>query len=513
MRKLIYISLIALAGCETVLTPQQPITGGSPMSDYFWHDTTYRYQVMEGSQVLGTQTLQVEAGGTFIADQNNGSNPTLLIASTTNDKYALSGFSPSDVFGVDPSFQVVTDTTIAAPQNETIRSIATATLGFGQPTLLYALSDSVLYELDPAAFKLQRIGAFPAYFTLAEDAQDINLFAYKLGSDSLMWTSDKVLWTLAKVPSGITAFASSNYFFDVCWFACGTDVYRISHGSDPLKVASLPSKIVAITPETNGSVAIGLDNGAIYDMGRTGAPHLRQTLPYPLLGIALVSSGLSDPIFASTANGLYTVASIGTPKLVDQGAVSAIFSTGNSVFAGMTTDSVFHYNPTGSRYNGYENPNGGTIKQFAHPISGIPSPSYGIYALSGTSIFRRDSDAAGSRWVMANQMISSQPAFHPGSLTLLDSNSSWNAGFIERIGGGLLRGYSYEATSSGPQASVTINGVTYSNVIIVNFTSKANGLVDTAGVPQYNIYFQKGVGPAVIERIENGKSVMTALPK
>ena len=143
MRKLIYISLIVLAGCETSLTPQTLTGNGNALNlaDYFWHDSTYHYHDSTGSQ-----TLQVQAGG-IINDQYGGGNSILTFA-VSNGAYALSGFSPSDIFGFDPWLRIVGDTTPPGPQTETIRSIATATLGFSPQAKLYAASDSVLYSVS-----------------------------------------------------------------------------------------------------------------------------------------------------------------------------------------------------------------------------------------------------------------------------------------------------------------------------------------------------------------------------
>jgi hypothetical protein len=507
MRKLIYISLIALAGCETVLTPQQP-TGpsGTDLANYFWHDSTYHYQ-----SSIGTQTILAQ--GSAITDNNQNGAKTIFSVTVANGAYAMSGFSPSDIFGFDSSLHVVADTTFS-PNSwvEAIRSIATASLGgLSQPPKLYAASDSVLYAVDPTSLTLKRLGVFPKSFTLAEDAQNGLLFAYQMGGDSIIWNSGS-LWVGDTAPAKITAFTSAapNGFFDLCWFACGTDVYKITLGSFPQKVASMPYNVVAMTGESNG-IVVGLGDGDIYDVFRNGQTHLRQNIPAPLQGIAFVSSVTSDPILAGTSGGVFAIPNSGPAIQVDNGAVSSIFSTGNSIFAGVGVDSVFHYNANGTRYRGYINPNSNSIAQFAHPISAVPSPSYGIYALSGSTIFRLDSDAAGSRWTMINQSVSAPPALQPGLLTLLDSNSTWFAGFVERSAGGAQGGYAYTATSSGPETQVIVNGTTYHNVIVVNYTAKKNGVTDTTDVPQFNIYFEKGVGPAVIEKSENGKMTTTSL--
>jgi hypothetical protein len=513
MRKLIYISLIVLAGCETSLTPQQPTGGGAPLNlaDYFWHDSTYHYQSSTGSQVL-----QVQAGG-IINDQYGVGNSTLTFT-VSNGAYSLSGFSPSDIFGFDSSLRIVADTTPPGPQTEAIRSIATATLGFNPQAKLYAVSDSVLYTVDPNNAMLDRFASFPKNFTLVESPQGNALFAYQMGGDSAMWTTDAINWSGVTAPASISAFASAttNFSFDIGWFACGTDVYRITYGSAPQKITTFPSKVITLTGENNG-VVVGLDNGFLYDVNRNGLPQQRQAMAPGLTGIALVTTGNNNntnPVLAGTLSGVLVIPNSGSSIQRDSGTVSVIFSTGSSIFASVGADSIFHYNADGTRYGAYANPPGNRITQFARPTSTTPNSSAGVFVLSGTSIFRRDS-AGVATWTPINQSISAPPPFQPGSLTLLDSNSTWNAGFVQRnVGSGLQHSYYvYEALSSGPQPSVQINGTMYNNVIIVNFTAKANGVTDTTDVPEYNIYFEKNVGPAVIEKIENGKTVWTSLVK
>jgi hypothetical protein len=508
MRKLIYISLIALAGCTTSLSPEpQPVVTGTGISSYFWPDSNavYTYTSTTGGD---NHTVFVSAGGGMLDNDITSDSNTSLHITRANGTDALTGFSHSDLFGFDSSIQVVADTSLTPIQwSEAIRSIATATL-FGQ-TKLYAASDSVLYDLDPVTSMLDRLGPFPKSFTLAEDEQDQMLFAYQMGGDSILWNSG-FSWVGDTAPASITAFASAtlNFYHDLCWFACGTDLYRITIGSFPQKIASLPSKIVTLAGENNG-VAAGLDNGAIYDVPRTGQPQLRQTVP-GLVGISFIPGG-SNPILAGTSSGVFAIPNSGPAKQIDDAAVSIIFSTGNSIFASVNADSIFHYNANGTLYGTYANPSGGgIITQFARPASGQPNSSQGIYVLSGTSIFRRDSLTTGT-WTAINQTISSTPALQPGSLTLLDSNSTWVAGYVERnMGAGLQRGYAYDAISSGPFTSYkAANGATYDSVLVVTYTSKANGVTDMADVPQYTIYYEKGKGPAVIVRTEAGKPTIT----
>src|SRR5580704_17941769 len=143
MRTLIYISLFAFAGCTTLLAPQEPQPpSGSDLAGYFWPDATasYRYESTFGIHKV------VTSGGTIFDYNQNGATTTFTVTKS-NGSFSLSGFTPSDIFGFDPSLQIVSDTVAPGPHVEAIHSIAT----FGQhgkQSTLYALSNSTLYKVD-----------------------------------------------------------------------------------------------------------------------------------------------------------------------------------------------------------------------------------------------------------------------------------------------------------------------------------------------------------------------------
>jgi hypothetical protein len=515
MRKLIYISLLAIAGCTTPLTaPQQlPPTGisASDLSSYFWHDSTsYHYQ----SSVSG-HSLSVQAGVTTIVDKNQSTNiNTTFMVTNANGAYSMSGFSHNDLFAFDSLLQIVSDTASPAPMIETIRSIASITPLFGGQAKLYAASDSVLYEVDLGPNPvLKRLVSIPSGYTLSEDAQDLFLFAYQFEGNSIMWTSDNGShWTSITTPSKITAFtsgAAGNFFNETCWFACGQDVYKVSGGTTIAHVNSLPSTVVTLASE-NGAVIAGLNNNALYLVPDGGSATLVQTLSNTLQGIAFVPSIFTNnPVLAGTSNGVYSVSASGQIVNIGSGSVSAIYSTGSSIFAAVNSG-ILHFYPSGTLYDSYLNPPTGIVTQFARPI-GLPDSTQGVYVLSGTTIFRRDSDAAGSRWTQVNQVISPQWHPQPGALTLLTSDTNWLAGYIVNTAG-LPRSYAYRASGSGPYAQVTLDNVSHNNVFMVRYTAySSNGVADVTDIPEYLIYFQQGTGPIRIERTENSNTTITRL--
>jgi hypothetical protein len=512
MRKLIYISLLTLAGtltgCETMLTPQPP-TGvtSSNLADYFWHDSTYHYN---GS--IGSQTLLVQAGGT-INDQYSGGNSTLAFT-LSNGAYSLSGFSPSDIFGLEATLQVVADTTLPGPQTETIRSIAAINpkFGFNNGTL-FAASDSVLYQVNIGSNTLTRKSVLPASgLTLAEDVTGNGIYAFQKGGNKIFfWSSLSAHWSPAYVTSssGISAFASADPSNDhndgdQFWVACGSQIYRFSNTSNVGNSIASPLKnVVALEAQQDGVLAAG-DNNLLFKIDLSGDATPVGAGPGTINGIA--------GNYVSTSAGIFDYTHTG-PAITSPGD-SAIYATAFSVFGARGDGSVDHFGrfgPPNPFVITAPSPKYIPVTQFAFPNQGVFDPNSGVYALAGTQVFYRQDSIT---WVPVDQSISTAPTYRSGSLTLLDSNSSWNAGFVERLPGGPQHGYSYLASSSGPQPTVQVNGTTYNNVIIVNFTAKANNSVtDTSDIPQYNIYFEKGVGPAVIEKIENGKTTWTSLVK
>jgi len=522
MRKLIYLSLIALAGCETALTPQMPPTGpggSTNISDYFWPDTnaTYFYQSFAGN--LAQSNHKVVLGGQTIFDYNqtNGQTARFTVANV-NNSYALSGFQQSDLFDFDPSLQIVSDTIAPASQSVTIRSISSVT-PYSQPARLYALSNTQLYSVDPGSFSLQPIGDFPPGFTLAEDAGNQFLFAYRLGSDSIVWRpNDSQPWALVVTPAPITAFASASSFSGyLCWFASGNTVYHISgNGAISPSTTLLPATIVCLASGSSGAFA-GTTDGSIFTISKnSGAAHLVQTVPGTLNGIAYVPFGSNNPVLAATSTGVYAINLFGpsdTLQQLDDGNILSIYTTGSSVFASRA-DSVFHYNANGTRYGNYAAPTSGPITQYARP-TGPPDPSQGVYALAGGSLFRLDNPQGGTpMWTPANQIVTAP--WHPnaGSLTLLKNDSLWLAGYIANLGGGgpppqnQPKLYLYQAHSGGSYAQATLDGITYNNVLFVQYTAYSNGIADLNDVPQFLIYYQKGVGPIRIEKTQTGKSTI-----
>ncbi len=506
MRKLIYISLIALAGCTTELTGPQAPTGvtGSDMADYFWHDSTYHYQ-----SSTGLQTIQVQANGTIVDYNPAVGQNTFFSTTKSNGAFSLSGFSPSDIFGLDPSLQVVPDTIFGNPWTETIRSIAAVNSESG--SYLFAASDSVLYQVTLQPINsLVRLSVLPVRgLTLVQDVTGNGLYAYQKGGDTILWTDDGYNWLAFTAPTaGITAFASSsptiNDGDDLFWVACGANLYQFSSISKALTaVTSCPlTNIVALEANRNGVIAGG-DNGQIYEVSYYGSSTLQATVPGTLDGIAAK--------FASTSSGVYDFTNASATVL--SGNYSTIYSTGVSIFAAQSGGAVDHFALFGAPNDVVlPAPNGSNVvTQFALPSQGPYDPNSGVFALAGTQVYYRQN---ATTWVPVNQTVVPPPALKPGSLTLLDSNSSWIAGYIERNNmGGPQHSYTYYATSSGPVAQVKFGGATYNNVLLVNYVAKLNGMTDSDDVPQYNIYFEKGLGPVVIQRSENGSVTTTTLVK
>ncbi|HZK75393.1 MAG TPA: hypothetical protein VFD13_00655, partial [Candidatus Kapabacteria bacterium] len=245
------------------------------------------------------------------------------------------------------------------------------------------------------------------------------------------------------------------------------------------------------------------EDGSIYFLSQTGGPKLLAQVPASVGGIA--------GTYASTPNGIYDVSQ--TPaKLVLNSNDSAIYSTGVSIFAARNDGSVDHFIGGVQKItnSNLPAPNPGVVvSQFAYPDQGPHDPDKGIYVLAAGQVFYRKDSLI---WLRVNQTILPPAQLLPGALTLLTADTTWIAGYLESSYKGSQKGYGYRAKSEGIYPQVHINSTTYTNdVLIVSYTTESNGVMDSQNVPQYTIYFEKGVGPVAFERTWNGTTVTTQL--
>ncbi len=454
------------------------------------------------------QTISVFADGTILDKDNSSGTSTTLTLTKVGTGYALGGFSSDDVLGLDPWLEVVSDTTVPAPSVEAIRSIAAMNPdpkhNFGT---VFAASDSVLYDIDLAANKLVRLSALPMNgLTLAEDVTGTGVYAYQKGGSNIFWTGDHgANWILHTTPpgAGITAFASANpgddHAGDLFWVACGGQLYRFSFGSNTGTPLSCPiENITALEAEQGGVIVAGAD-GSIFDVPRSGAASPRTVIPGAIRGMAWN--------YVSTANGIYDFTHSGPP--IDSNGNSAIYVADLSVFGARDDGTIDRFTIFGpSNMVNLSAPSStATVTQFAFPYQGSLDPNKGIYVLAGSRVFYRQ-DA--STWVSVNQVLSSPPSLNPGTLTLLRGDPTWNAGYVENMKGEVPHGDMYQATSSG-SVSAYLDRNVYDNLLIVSLTPHAGAMLDTANGPQYNLYYQKGVGLIRIERMEHGTETVTKL--
>lgn len=328
------------------------------------------------------------------------------------------------------------------------------------------------------------------------------LYAFQKGGNEV-WrtTNDGFSWSSYTTAPGITAFASDpGRIGNLFWVACGSQLYVFSNTSVDTIIAAPLGTITALEADIDDGILAADNSGLIFDFSHTGKLGPNLNIGSPVRGL------VSD--FVSTQSGVFNFTD--SKKIVNNND-SALYATTNTIYAARYDGSgMVDYFANSTQTNPATFPApvpGATVTQFAYP--GLSNPNgTGVYALVGSQVFYLQSPTA---WDPVNQVIAAPP-FQPGSLTLLDSSSAWVAGFVERIlPDTAQRGYVYYATSSGPFKTLNLNGTTYNDVLIVSYTSKANGVTDTTGVTQFNIYYEKGIGPVVIERSWNGSVVTTVL--
>ena len=506
MRKLLYISLIALASCTPPLVPQPP-TPPPPgdLANYFWPmniDTSLQYQTTDPSGHVVAQH-KIALSGTNIFDVSNGQTGTFTV-NQTNGTSSITGFSSFDIFGFDPSMLIVSDTVLPAAVPVPVRSIATFST-HSKPTQTFALSDSAIYTIDNSQH-LDLVGSFLPGFTLSEDLESQYLFAYQSGGNAILYSVDPVdnFWTPLVQPVPINVFTSTPYYSDLCWFASSNMVYRVSSGSNnpTTLAATLSSNVVALAAAYDGVYALTSD-GKLYDINRNGTtPKVLVNVPGNPTGIVTVGFGT----FIGSSYGLFSLSSNDTLATLTTKPILSVYTTGYSFFA-TTVDSVLHYLSNGTLYGEYPNPSTGSVSQFAKSTN---SSSGAVFALTGSSTFYLNPPT----WSAIDQSVAPPWQPVPGALTLLkDGDSSWTAGYLASFRNGTLRFFAYHATSSGPYAKYSLNSSQYSNILIVHYTPMSNGVGDHDDAPEFLIYYQKGFGPIRIERTEGNNTTATQIVK
>ena len=504
MRQLLLILALtaSVAGCVSPLTVPPAPVAPTDYSGYFWQPGTYTYQ-----SPTATHTLTVTgSGNAFTISDKSSLGPTSSVTvGVNNNQFNLTGLSPGDLFGFDNSIQFVMDTNVAVVPPIAVRSIAS--LG----GMLFAASDSYLYEYDLKKDTLLQRSTLPAGMTLYGDEVNGLLYAVNFGGSDI-WSSndDGKTWPNKYTigGAGISAVTADDPNDDgdkdLLWVGSGTDLYRITLGSMvPTKEPSYPNPIVALDHLQQKSIVVGLSNGDVVDVQHHGGgPGNPRNVPGGLKYLAGGFAGSGTGVFALTA----------PPFQLAPGAVSTLYETPAGVYGGVGMDFwLFQGILPGQTFKNL----GPSLIHPVGQVATISSPlDTAIFVLAGDSMYRyKYISPTAVNWVTVNQKAGSAPAPNPGAFTLLSNTAPWSAGYLIQRTGGARQTFVDSVQLVTYAQQVVLDSVTYNDVIIFKFTAYSGTAANTTNVPQYVIYFERGKGPIRIEKMLGTTTEITRLVK
>jgi hypothetical protein len=495
MRAIILLSLLSLsaAGCSTLTAPTPNNTIPNDLTSYFWPDSNATYVYRSDSD---THTVTVKRGGTITdVETSTISTSTWIVTRTASGNIVLAGLSSSDLFGLDPEIEIVSDTTSTSLQQAVLLHSVAAT-----GDKVYAASDTTLYKIE--AEQLTRVCPMPAAGLTLEEGRGC-IYAVEFGGDKIYSTTNEGgSWTMFTTPAkGILAFvADDGGPRRHCWAAVGTSVFEFQDNL-PVNVIRMSDTVVALAPGFGGDVLVGQVNGQVF--GVYGSiPQLVYSL-----GPGQTLQCLSRNYVGSTA-GVYDYQVSGFPKLV--GSVSTLYDGEDGTYVGMSDGRVFRLdNSFAHRVVSLRMKGDSGITQFATFTSGQhQAPS--VFVLSGSMLFHQIPggwDTVQRTWSITNPL-------KPGGFTLLaPSASGWQAALFEEGKAGGSIALSDQARYVTQANDIVLEGVPYHDVIMVRYTAFRGTQADITSTPEYLIYYQRNVGPIRIERTENGQTTVTRLVK
>jgi hypothetical protein len=506
MRKLLYISLLIVAvGCQhlTAPSPDKPTNGDL---SYAWpdKDTVLTYRSSSGDHII-----TLTKGGAISDKAVYSGTSTRLVPATSDGNYTLAGLTTNDLFGFAGDVQIQVTPTIIP-----IRSIASMN------GIVYALSDTAIYQYDPSDNSFKWVGSTPKpSLTLFEDRQPgkMRLFAAALGGGdvwmlTLQGPSSNIKWTpIFTAPVRISTILSDRaHDGDAIWFASDNMVFRYSmkKGFDDKGV--LFSDVVTSLDEGRlaySDAIVGLRNGNIGVIHDDTSTEF-SSVPSEITGIAL---GL-----VASRSGLFDILGLPQPSSKPiRDDLSNVFplhpSNGQDVAVAFADGRMAEFD-------------NGIVRPLGTPVTGIPVQQFATAGPNSTDFFALAGNqvwiAQGMTWKPVRAIMQSAPPIpKSASIVLLSTDTAWTTTLTQDLGNGNSVGIIYNASVIAPASAVRLDDIDYSDVLTVNYvptgqtTASPGVTLVSATMPGFTIYYQRGVGPIRIQRVMNGVSTVTSLVK
>ena len=547
MRGLLFIICLAVAGgCTTITAPIISTTSPPPnIPGYFWPQAnkTYRYyDSIASAASSGSVLLTISVGGNEYSiseldvAHSLDTSAALFTANISPDNVSLGSLSNKTILALPESSFLVSDTAIGNRY-----SLLKITAISGVNGTLYAASDQGFFVYDAASgtFLRQDKGSvFPKTISMLVGREGYSGIFYAASRTEGIWRTTDGGETWMDFSPSPRAKSTSALLIDPystsLFAATDTGMYqRAGMQWNSVAVSVLPKKItaLAISPPTLGSnnqeVFLGTDSGTVvhyscsldYNSLEYGSSSRINELKVSKFPINCLEYQDGD-IIAGTVEGLFRMSVSDGSGFYSMGIQDNIISltVGNTaVLAGSATGNVWLVQ--GYQVNSPKSQI--AINKRVKTIDFYGDTSYEEVALVDSLVYQApvSFDAPlGQNWTPLYQNIDSISGWLPGSFILLkNGETSWPCGSILTTTGGIARGFVYTARFIQHADSLVLGKIAYHDVIVMRYAVEKNGTsgsasvsppdADNSSVPEYLIYFQRGVGPVRIEKSQQGKPI------
>jgi hypothetical protein len=492
MRKLLYISLIALAtsGCNHLDAPDKDIDQAfqEDPSGYFWKNSTnmYRYAVTSANAAVGdTESIQITAGSGSLSaitlKGGVGDPSSAFTAVLQTGSVTLDGLSALSFLSVDPGTFFTRDSTPTTKVSLKVTAIMESR------DEIYAATDNGFYNYQPGT-GLQPISKeLPSGITVLCETHPMGpgpalFYAIDKDSGAVYASKDKgQTWTSVESAGGpIVAVSADNDLV----ISLGTTIKRLRPGTLRWVVdnnVSLPPGNRIISIEARGFEFYGTDQGVLMVSGQ----------PVDDLQAGGMSMAITSLVLSERKNDLYVgsdfgifVQDLGWSATPVMGRVVCMKGNDRKVFAATASGAIWDVDTNINNKRGLK-----IGSNISGQITDIAANHSGVFVLTNAGLFVYS--PAG--WQQLPETAPSAPTWQPGSFTLLSSGKQWIAGTLVRPRDGKI--YTYRAYAS-VVSKVVLDRHEYSDVAIIRYEP------DFVDAPSYTIYFQRGVGPLRLERTE-----------
>lgn len=492
---------VALSGCSNTLTGPQTLHT-SEANTYFWPDSDATYKYV--SDVDGHTHAIVVKKGAGIVDRDltsNDSNVQLSVNSSAGTT-TLTGLASNDIFSLDRSLLVVADS--APSKNYAPQPVNSITTMNGT---MYVLTDTAVYQYFSRGDSLHWFSSWSSLlkgFKLYQDPNTSRLYAAQIGGISGVYsfTNGGKSWSNVSSSTGqMDVFAAGDGKDSKAqyWFSSGRQLFRFDGTNNVPVGPTFLQNITAIEHSGYGGNAVtlvGLSDGTVFSIDRNDQRQQVENMTGP--AITSISSG-----FVGSQKGIYAYGF--TRQQVSADPSSIAFSASGTyhqwyLYNALPDNSVTSFD--GQSTTPLGKPAQGQISQLAADYMAR------VYALIGTKVYGyRDSG-----WLWLARSLPRNAQWLPGGMRLLkDDDSAWVAAYMENLASKVDRGYAYLAKVILKAPHVDLDGIRYNDVIAVRYTANANGIDETATMPEYTIYYERGLGPVRIEKRQGGVTHTTRI--